>query len=219
MSTSLTGTMIRAIIVGPPGSGKGTISNLMVKTFGVKHISSGDLMRLHLLNSTPPPSLQSAMKEGKLIPDNVIEEVVLPELKQHPHWLLDGFPRTLKQAKSLLLNQQQVDMMINLNVPDKTIIERLQGRWIHISSGRIYNAVFNPPKVEGLDDVTGESLEQREDDHPEVVKHRLMIYHAQIDPILDYFNQLNLLNVYTGTESKTIWPLIKKDVQHFLEEK
>lgn len=206
--------MIRAVIVGPPGSGKGTISSMIVKTFGVKHISSGDLLRLHHLNS---PSVKAAMKEGKLLPDDLIEQVVLPELKNNHHWLLDGYPRTLVQATSLI-KQQQVDLVINLNIDDQIIIERLHGRWVHIASGRIYHTVFNPPKVMGIDDVTGEPLKQREDDHPNVVQERLSIYHAQINPVLDYFGQLHLLKTYTGTESKAIWPHIRTDTEQFLDE-
>lgn len=204
--------MIRAIIMGPPGSGKGTISNLMVKTFGMKHISSGDLLRLHLSQA---PSIIQTMKQGKLVPDEVIEQVVMPQLQHHQNWLLDGFPRTLKQAKSLL-KQQHVDMMINLDVPDQTIIERLHGRWVHISSGRIYHTIFNPPKIEGKDDVTGEPLEQRADDHPHVVQQRLSAYHSQTDPVLNYFKELKLLKRYTGTQSKVIWPKVKSDVEKFL---
>lgn len=204
--------MIRAIIVGAPGSGKGTISNMMVKIFGVKHISSGDLLRVS--SST---AVQSAMKAGRLLPDDLVEQVVLPELKKYPHWLLDGYPRTIVQAKSLT-KQQQVDMLINLEVPDETILERLRGRLIHVASGRIYHTIFNPPKQEGLDDVTGEPLMQREDDHPDVVQNRLSIYHAQTNPLLDYFNQMNLLRTYTGTESNILWPQIQKDVESFMRQ-
>lgn len=206
--------MIRAVIVGPPGSGKGTISSLMVKTFRVKHISSGDLLRIHLTSS---PEMAATMKAGKLVPDDLVEQVVLPELKACDHWLLDGYPRTLAQAKSLL-TQQQVDVLINLDVPDKTIIERLHGRWIHLASGRIYHNIFNPPKVEGIDDITGELLIQREDDHPDTVQKRLSIYHAQTNPLLDYFKQLDLLKTYHGTESKVIWPQVRNDVEHFMRQ-
>ena len=207
--------MIRAIIVGPPGSGKGTISNMMVKTFGVKHIASGDLLRTRL-TQVSQPSFLTTMKSGQLVSDDVVDKVVLPQLEKHQSWLLDGYPRTLLQAKSLM-KQQKVNIMINLDVPDKTIIERLQGRWIHLSSGRIYHTLFNPPELEGIDDVTGEPLVQREDDHPDVIQNRLYIYHSQINPVLDYFKQLSLLRTYTGTESKVLWPQIKKDVEFVLD--
>lgn len=201
--------MFRAIIVGPPGSGKGTISSLMVKTFGVKHVSSGDLLRLHLTSSQP--GLMSAMKAGKLIPDDLVEQLVFPELNESHHWLLDGYPRTLVQARSLM-KRHQVDMVINLDVPDKTIVDRLQGRWTHVASGRIYHTIFNPPKTEGVDDVTGEALIQREDDHPDVIRERLCIYHDQTNPMLDYFKQCNLLKSYAGTESNVLWPQIRRSL-------
>ena len=206
--------MIRAIIVGPPGSGKGTISSMIIKTFGLKHVSSGDLLRTNASQST---SVQLAMKQGKLIPDKAIEEVVFPELSRHTHWLLDGFPRTLVQAKSLMKQHPVVDVMINLNVPDEIIISRLHGRWVHISSGRIYHTVFNPPKVGMVDDITGEPLQQRDDDQPSVVQQRLDTYHKQIGPVLDFFEELNLLKTYTGTESKALWPEIQRDIKHFIE--
>lgn len=200
-------------MVGPPGSGKGTLSRLVIETFGLKHISSGDLLRTSLSKSS---SVELAMKEGKLIPDEMIEKVVFPELSKHASWLLDGFPRTLVQAQSLM-KQHPVDMVINLNVPDQTIIERLQGRWVHIASGRIYHTVFNPPTVDLVDDVTGEALTQRNDDLPSVVQQRLNTYHKEIDPVLAFFQELKLLKTYTGTESKALWPGIKRDIKHFLD--
>ena len=202
-----TAKMIRAIIMGAPGSGKGTISSMMVQTFGLQYISSSDLLRSHRQS----PMVQQAMRQGELVPDNVMEELVLPELKKHPHWLLDGYPRTLAQAKSLV-KQQEVDVMISLDVPDRTIVERLQGRWIHVSSGRIYNSEYNQPKVMGVDDVTGEPLEQRKDDRPDIVQQRLNTYHSITNPVLEFFKDLGLLRVYTGTESTVLWRQIKEDV-------
>ena len=205
--------MFRAIIVGAPGSGKGTISSMIVNTFGLKHISSGDLLRLNAYQS---PTVKLAMKEGRLIPDEAIESIVFPELIKHTNWLLDGFPRTLSQAQSLM-KHHPVDMMINLNVSDETIVERLRGRWIHISSGRIYHTEFNPPEVEGMDDISGEPLQQRDDDHPTVVQQRLNVYHKEINPVLEFFQYLKLLRTYTGTESKALWPAIRKDIEKFLK--
>ncbi len=204
----------RAVIVGPPGSGKGTISSMITETFGLKHISSGDLLRR--FGASQSPSVQLAMKQGKLVPNEMIEDVVFPELRRHTHWLLDGFPRTFMQAKSLM-RQHPVDVVVNLNVPDETIVNRLHGRWIHIASGRIYHSLFNPPKVAGVDDVSGEPLEQRSDDQPTVVQRRLDTYHKEIYPVLEFFKGLNLLKIYTGTESKALWPEIQKDIKHFME--
>lgn len=219
---------LRAILVGPPGSGKGTISAMIMKNFGLRHVSSGDLLRTTLqepehqsLTHDWRVRLEQAMKEGKLVPDDVIERIVLSELKkkdvgENNGWLLDGFPRTVTQAESLL-NQVQVDMMLNLDVPDQTIIDRLQGRWVHISSGRIYHTTFNPPKIKGRDDVTGELLIQREDDRPDIVQKRLHLYHQQTKPVINHFNQLGLLKTYSGTESKVLWPLIESDIKTFLK--
>ncbi len=209
--------------MGPPGSGKGTISALIVEKFGVKHISSGDLLRMYFKTTQTANPALATMNEGKLVSDDLIQEVVLPELikySQSSHglgWLLDGFPRTLTQAKSLC-TQEKINMMINLNVPDETIIERLQGRWVHIESGRLYHSIFNPPKVDGIDDVTGEKLHQREDDRSDVVKQRLSHYHEQTKPVIDYFNKLNVLKTYSGTHSKMIWPHIEKNIAEFLEQ-
>lgn len=204
--------MLRAIIMGPPGSGKGTISSMIVERFKLKHVSSGDLLRLHLSPG------HSNLKAGELVQDDVVESLVLPELRGGcAGWLLDGFPRTLPQAKSLL-SQEQVNMMINLKVPDETIISRLHGRWVHLASGRIYHTTFNPPQVEGVDDQTGEPLHQREDDQPEVIKHRLSVYHTQTRDVLNYFDSLGILCSYSGTASKEIWPHIEQDIAAFLKE-
>lgn len=205
--------MLRAIIMGPPGSGKGTISSMIVERFNLKHVSSGDLLRAH--GSSPG---NSSLKTGQLVDDNLVEKLVLPKLLEvtRDGWLLDGFPRTLHQAK-LLLSQEQVDMMIDLKVPDQTIISRLQGRWVHLTSGRIYHTSFHPPRVVGVDDLTGEPLQQREDDTPEVIQHRLNIYHTQTKEVLEYFKSLGILHSYSGTASKEIWPHIEQDIVAFLK--
>lgn len=202
--------------MGPPGSGKGTIASMVVEKFNLKHVSSGDLLRTHLSPG------HSSIKAGKLVEDDLIEKLVFPELQGVAlggcaGWLLDGFPRTLSQAKSLL-RMEQVNIMINLIVPDQTIISRLHGRWTHLPSGRIYHTSFNPPQVEGVDDETGERLHQREDDQPEIIQHRLDIYHTQTKEVVDYFNSLGILHSYSGTASKQIWPHIEQDIITFLKE-
>jgi len=204
--------MLRAIITGAPGSGKGTISKMLMERFQLKHISSGDLLRSHLSPDNPN------LSKGQLVADSLVESLVHPELQlcsEHRGWLLDGFPRTLQQAESVL-RREKVDMLINLQVPDDTIIERLSGRWLHLPSGRTYHTSFNPPQRSGVDDVTGEPLLQRPDDRPEVVQQRLTLYHTHIKDVLQHFQDLNLLHSYSGTESKKIWPHIEKDVQSYL---
>ncbi|KAJ8306343.1 hypothetical protein KUTeg_016888 [Tegillarca granosa] len=143
--------VLRAIIMGPPGSGKGTISTRIIKDFKMRHLSSGDLLRSHIVNET---SLGLKAKEyidkGKFVPDETMTDLILNELGQLPKdqsWLLDGFPRTLPQAEALY-KSQPVDVVVDLNVPFKVIIERIEGRWTHAPSGRIYHNIFHRPKIE-----------------------------------------------------------------------
>ncbi|MBN3320908.1 KAD3 phosphotransferase, partial [Atractosteus spatula] len=181
--------LFRAVIMGPPGSGKGTISDRISKSFGLKHLSSGDVLRANIKAKTEIGLLmKSCIDQGQLVPDDVISRLILQELKtmeQH-NWLLDGFPRTVTQAESLD-SAYRIDTVINLDVPFGTIKERLTSRWIHPASGRVYNTNFNPPKIPGLDDVTGEPLTQRNDDTPETVTKRLKAYETQTQPVLDYY--------------------------------
>ncbi|XP_071396886.1 GTP:AMP phosphotransferase AK3, mitochondrial isoform X2 [Centroberyx affinis] len=170
-------TIFRAVIMGPPGSGKGTVSARITKTFGLKHISSGDLLRGNIKAKT-------------------------------------GFPRTVSQAESLD-EVYTVDTVINLDVPFQTIKQRLTSRWTHLPSGRVYNIDFNPPKVAGLDDVTGEPLAQRDDDTPYTVTRRLKAYETQTEPVLEYYRSKGVLETFSGTETNKIWP----HVQAFLHKK
>merc|ERR1712096_238295 len=148
MSTS--GDKTSALIIGAPGSGKGTISNWIVRDFGLVHVSSGDLLRAHLRDGTP------------------------------------------------------------LGLEAKSFIDRIKDRWIHPASGRVYNLVFNPPKVAGKDDETGEDLVQREDDKPESVRNRLEVFQASTEPVLEFYRKMGILQDFHGTESKKIWPHVEK---------
>ncbi|XP_040844827.1 GTP:AMP phosphotransferase AK3, mitochondrial isoform X2 [Ochotona curzoniae] len=208
--------LLRAVIMGAPGSGKGTVSSRIIKHFDLKHLSSGDLLRQNMLRGTEIGVLaKTFIDQGKLIPDDVMTRLALHELKnltQHS-WLLDGFPRTLPQAEALD-KAYQIDTVINLNVPFEVIKQRLTARWIHPASGRVYNIEFNPPKA-GIDDVTGEPLIQREDDKPETVIKRLKAYEAQTEPVLEYYRKKGVLETFSGTETNKIWP----DVHAFLRTK
>lgn len=148
---------------------------------------------------------------GQLVPDNVMVQLILNELQKlkHDSWLLDGFPRTVPQAEALH-TKEPADVVINLNVPFEIIMSRLTSRWTHAPSGRIYNTDFNPPKVPGIDDVTGEELIQREDDKPETVKKRLETYQAYTEPVLNYYRNLGILEEFTGKYSNEIWPKVHK---------
>merc|ERR1711902_62966 len=143
--------------------------------------------------------------------DNVMVGLISSELKKlgEKPWLLDGFPRTVAQAEALQA-ETPVNVVINLDVPFETIIERVKDRWIHPASGRVYNLVFNPPKVAGKDDETGESLVQREDDKPESVRNRLEVFKASTSPVLDFYREKGILADFKGTESKKIWPHVEK---------
>uniref|UniRef100_A0A8C9AME9 GTP:AMP phosphotransferase AK3, mitochondrial n=1 Tax=Prolemur simus TaxID=1328070 RepID=A0A8C9AME9_PROSS len=193
--------LLRAVIMGAPGSGKGTVSSRITQHFELKHLSSGDLLRDNMLRGTEIGVLAKAfIDQGKLIPDDVMTRLALHELKNLTQysWLLDG--------KWTLDKAYQIDTVINLNVPFEVIKHRLTARWIHPASGRVYNIEFNPPKTVGIDDVTGEPLIQREDDRPETVIKRLKAYEAQTKPVLDYYQKKGVLETFSGTETNKIWP-------------
>jgi len=200
-----------ALIIGAPGSGKGTISNWIVRDFGLTHVSSGDLLRANLRDGTPLGlEAKQHMDKGDLVPDNVMVGLVAGELKklEKEPWLLDGFPRTQPQAEALQ-KETPVNVVVNLDVPFETIIDRIKDRWIHPGSGRVYNLIFNPPKVAGLDDETGEPLVQRDDDKPESVRNRLEVFKASTAPVLDFYRSQGILADFQGTESKKIWPHVE----------
>ncbi|XP_051539732.1 GTP:AMP phosphotransferase AK3, mitochondrial-like [Myxocyprinus asiaticus] len=203
-------SVFRAVIMGPPGSGKGTVSSRIAQSFGLKHLSSGDLLRANIEAKTDLGLLmKSCIDQGQLVPDDVISRLILSSLRSigQSSWLLDGFPRTVSQAEALE-SMCDADTVINLNVPFQTIRERLTSRWVHLPSGRVYNIDFNPPKKPGLDDVTGEPLVQRDDDTPETVTRRLKDYERQTQPVLEYYRSKGVLETFTGTETNKIWPHI-----------
>lgn len=202
---------ICALIVGAPGSGKGTISNWVVRDFALKHVSSGDLLRQHMNNGTPlGKEAKEFINKGALVPDETMVNLISSELKNlgDEPWLLDGFPRTIAQAEALQ-KETPVNVVINLDVPFDTIIDRVKDRWLHPGSGRIYNLVFNPPKVPGKDDETGEDLIQREDDKPESVLNRLEIFSSTTKPVLEFYSSMGICKDFKGTESKKIWPNVE----------
>lgn len=210
--------LFKMIILGAPGSGKGTIANRVVRDFGLKHLSSGDLLRSQIINKTELGlAAQTYMKAGKLVPDDVMVSLISAELEhvKTSSWLLDGFPRTRPQAEALNQNEK-LDLVLSLEVPHEIIIDRLKCRWTHLPSGRIYNTEFNPPAVEGKDDVTGEPLVQREDDKPESIKQRLDLYTSNTTPLKNFYDELGILEIFRGTESNEIWPRVHKYLQSHL---
>ncbi|XP_023868941.1 GTP:AMP phosphotransferase AK3, mitochondrial [Salvelinus sp. IW2-2015] len=209
--------IFRVVIMGPPGSGKGTVSGRVVKRFGLTHLSSGDLLRANIKAQTELGLLmKSCIDQGQLVPDDVISRLILTEMRsiEQSSWLLDGFPRTVTQAETLD-GVCSVDTVINMDVPFQTIKQRLTSRWLHLPSGRVYNIEFNPPKISGLDDVTGEPLIQRDDDTPETITRRLKSYENQTQPVLEYYRSKGMLETFSGTETNKIWP----HIQAFLSKK
>ncbi|XP_045601558.1 GTP:AMP phosphotransferase AK3, mitochondrial isoform X1 [Procambarus clarkii] len=210
--------LFRMVMLGAPGSGKGTISSRIVRDFGLKHLSSGDLLRSQVLLKTELGlAAETYMKAGKLVPDDVMVNLIASELARMKttSWLLDGFPRSRPQAEALH-QQEKLDLVLSLEVPDEVIIDRIKGRWTHLPSGRIYHTEFNPPKVLGVDDVTGEPLVQREDDKPESVKQRLDQYAKTTGPLKEFYEDLGILQSFHGTESNEIWPRVHKYLQNYL---
>ncbi|XP_046806747.1 GTP:AMP phosphotransferase AK3, mitochondrial [Lucilia cuprina] len=209
--------IFRAVILGAPASGKGTISKRIVDKFGFAHISPGDVLRLNVINNTElGKQAKVFIDQGKLVPDDLIIKCVMGCLNEvgNKSWLLDGFPRTVVQAQRLS-EYEQLDAVINLEVPHEVIIERVKGRWIHLPSGRVYNIGFNEPKVPGKDDETGEDLVQRDDDKPEIVAQRLKIYEEMMKPVVDYYAKHDLVTNFKGKTTAEIWP----KVEEFLNEK
>jgi len=202
LATSFAGRNITTLIMGPPGGGKGTISKKLIKDFGFHHISTGDILRGQVrAGSALGQKAKGYMDAGKLVPDDVIIDMVLNELKavKAEHWLLDGFPRTSVQAESLG-KHLNVDLAVNLAVPNEDIVKRISSRWVHAASGRTYAYDYNPPKVEGVDDETGEPLTQRDDDKPDSVRERLEGYDEQTLPLLSYYKAQDVLTEYDGSD-------------------
>jgi len=225
---------------GAPGGGKGTISKKMVKEFGFTHISTGDLLRTQILQETPTGLMARAyMNQGRLVPDEVVLGLLKEEVwrlegqgkektgqtqtqnqAQTGSLLLDGFPRTVAQA-ALLGEWFPVRAVLSLHVPHETIAERMAQRWVHLQSGRTYAYDYNPPKTRGLDDLTGEPLQQRADDTPAVVLTRLKQYEASTLPLLQYYEhtpdclgQASTVRTFEGKESDKIY----EEVRIFLKD-
>ena len=184
---------MKLILLGPPGAGKGTQAGFICQKFQIPQISTGDMLRAAVKAQTPLGiEIKKQMDTGCLISDEIVLALVKDRLEKDDckvGYLSDGFPRTLRQAESLRENGIKLDYVMAIQVPDSEIVKRMSGRRVHLASGRTYHVEFNPPKVEGKDDVTGEELIQRSDDKEETVQKRLQIYHAQTQPLIQYFRE------------------------------
>jgi adenylate kinase len=182
---------MRLILLGPPGAGKGTQANFIREKFGIPQISTGDMLRAAVKAGTPlGVAAKKVMDAGQLVSDDIIIGLVQERLKAPDcakGYLFDGFPRTIPQAEAMKNANVAIDYVLEIDVPDRDIIERMSGRRVHPASGRTYHLKFNPPKAAGKDDATGEPLVQRDDDREETVKKRLEVYHSQTRPLVDYY--------------------------------
>ena len=182
---------MRVILLGSPGSGKGTQAQFITEKYAIPQISTGDMLRAAVREGTElGKAAKKIMDEGGLVSDDIILGLIKDRITQTDcvnGFLLDGFPRTIAQAEGLLDMGVQVDQVLEIAVADDEIIKRMIGRRVHLESGRTYHTEFNPPKVANMDDVTGESLIQRDDDKEETVKKRLNVYHQQTKPLVGFY--------------------------------
>lgn len=189
---------MRVILLGGPGAGKGTQANYIKDKYSIPQISTGDMLRAAVKAGTElGKEAKKVMDAGGLISDEIIMGLIKERVKESDcqnGYLFDGFPRTLVQADALKAEGIAIDAVVEIDVDDAEIIKRMSGRRVHLASGRTYHVTFNPPKVEGKDDETGEDLIQRDDDQEDTVKNRLDIYHDQTEPLINYYSSMNGIN-------------------------
>ena len=183
---------MKVILLGGPGAGKGTQAGYITEKYKIPQISTGDMLRAHVkAGSELGKAAKKIMDEGGLVSDDIIMGMIKERIKEDDcknGYLFDGFPRTIPQADALKDGGIPVDAVVEIDVDDDEIIKRMSGRRVHLASGRTYHVVFNPPKVEGKDDATGEDLIQRDDDKEETVRKRLAVYHEQTEPLIEYYS-------------------------------
>ena len=200
---------MKIILIGPPGGGKGTQAKILVDKFNIPQISTGDMLREHVKNNTTlGKKAKEFMTNGTLVPDELILNMMEKRFENKDcenGYILDGFPRTIPQAEGLekLLNKinHKLTNVIVLEINDDIIVERMGGRRIHLASGRIYHVKYNPPKEYNKDDITNETLSIRDDDKEETVRDRLNIYHKSTSPLIEYYNEKNIVSKINGSKS------------------
>lgn len=185
---------MRIILLGAPGAGKGTQAQFITEKFAIPQISTGDMLRAAVKAGTPlGKKVEEVMKSGGLVSDDLIIGLVKERITEADcanGFLFDGFPRTIPQAEALLQSGVVIDAVVEIDVDDEEIVKRMSGRRVHPGSGRTYHVIYNPPKVEGQDNQTGEALVQREDDQEETVRKRLAVYHEQTKPLVSFYKGL-----------------------------
>lgn len=189
---------MRVILLGAPGAGKGTQAGFITKQFNIPQISTGDMLRAAVkAGSELGLKVKHVMETGGLVSDEIIIDLIKERIQQADcanGFLFDGFPRTIPQAEALREAGVEIDHVVEIAVEDEEIIKRMSGRRTHAASGRTYHVLYNPPKVEGKDDETGEDLVQRDDDKEETVRHRLEVYHDQTKPLINFYQQMSAAN-------------------------
>ncbi|KAF8212172.1 adenylate kinase [Mycena galopus ATCC 62051] len=207
------GKFLRLVMFGKPGAGKGTLSARLVKKYDIVSLSTGDLLRQHIQERTEVGrQAEEIVAQGKLLPDEVMLRIVASKLDhlRNKHWILDGFPRTVGQGELLDAHLKKqgtpLSLVVNLDVPDEVILSRISDRWVHLPSGRVYNLSYNPPKVDGFDDETGEPLTKRPDDNPEIFARRLTQFYASTSPLLEYYT--------SAAQKRTPLPRVATPQQH-----
>ncbi|WP_339514545.1 adenylate kinase [Pseudomonas sp. RL_15y_Pfl2_60] len=185
---------MRVILLGAPGAGKGTQAGFITKKFAIPQISTGDMLRAAVKAGSPLGlKVKGVMDSGGLVSDEIIIDLIKERITQEDcanGFLFDGFPRTIPQAEALKQAGVNIDYVVEIAVEDEEIVKRIAGRRVHPASGRVYHTEYNPPKVAGKDDETGEELIQREDDKEETVRHRLSVYHSQTKPLVDFYQKM-----------------------------
>ena len=200
---------MRILLIGPPGGGKGTQAKYIVQKYNIPQISTGDMLREHVKNKTTLGiDAQSYMEQGELVTDSIILSMMncrLTDQDCNNGYILDGFPRTIPQAEGLdkLLDRLNhiIDIVIVIDVPDDSIVHRMGGRRLHPASGRIYHMIYDPPKKENIDDITGDRLIIREDDTEDTVRKRLRIYHKTTSPLIKYYSQRGVVKKIDGNQN------------------
>ena len=208
---------MKIILLGPPGSGKGTVSEKLVQDFGLKQVSPGVLLREEVAKETTLGNdIKKIMESGDLVPDQFVVEIVKLEIMNNDNFILDGFPRTLAQAESI--SEIGVDRVISLDVPEEIVIERFSGRRVCSKCKAGYHTKYIPSKEEGICDKCGGELIQREDDVPEVIKERFRVYHEKTQPLIDYYQNKGLLKTVDGAPAPdVVYESVKTVVEEFKE--
>ncbi len=204
---------MKLIITGPPGSGKGTVSEKLIKDFNLFHFSPGELLREEVSkNTTIGRDIKQYMERGDLVPDKFVVEMVKLEIKDKEDYILDGFPRSVGQAKEI--DDFGIDAVIYLDVPEEVAVERLSLRRLCLRCGSGYHLKYIPPRKKGLCDKCGTKLTQRKDDRPKAIKERFKVYRQKTQPVIDYFKKRGILKIVDGTpEPKKVYIEVKKIVR------